>query len=44
MIYLDASSATLKSNDYAGNEAALGESIYGIGSTIDGRSTSLFRK
>jgi hypothetical protein len=39
-IYLDASTATFKTNAYAGNQAALGKSIYGIGSVINGSSTS----
>ncbi len=43
-IYLDASTATVNSNDYAGNEAALGKSIYGIGSIINGSSNSPFIK
>jgi predicted outer membrane repeat protein len=39
-IYLDASTATLDTNVYAGNHAALGKSIYGIGSIINGSSIS----
>ncbi|MCU1384652.1 MAG: exported protein of unknown function [Acidobacteria bacterium] len=39
-IYLDASSATLKANAYAGNHAAVGKSICGIDSVINGSSTS----
>ena len=43
-IYLDASTATIKANEYEENHAALGESIYGVGSIINGRSTSPFIK
>jgi hypothetical protein len=39
-IYLDASTATFNTNAYARNQAALGKSIYGLGSVINGSSTS----
>jgi hypothetical protein len=43
-VYLDASTATLNGNAYAGNRAALGKSIYGIDSIINGSSTSPYIK
>jgi hypothetical protein len=39
-IYLHASTATIRSNEYEGNRAALGNSIYGVGSIINVRTTS----
>jgi len=41
-IYLDASTATIKANEYEENHAALGDSIYGVGSLINGSSISPF--
>ena len=41
-IYLDASTATIKANEYEQNRAALGDSIYGVGSLINGSSISPF--
>ena len=35
---------TIKANEYEENHAALGQSIYGVGSTINGSSTSPFIK
>jgi len=43
-IYLAASTATIKANEYEENHAALGRSIYGVGSIINGRTTSPFMK
>jgi predicted outer membrane repeat protein len=43
-IYLDASTATLNANGYEGNTAALGKSIYGVASIINGSSSSPYMK
>jgi predicted outer membrane repeat protein len=43
-IYLDASTATFSANVYAENQAAEGNSIFGIGSIINGSSSSPFIK
>jgi len=43
-IYLDASTATIKANEYEENHAALGTSIYAVDSTVNGSSTSPFIK
>jgi predicted outer membrane repeat protein len=43
-ICLDASTATIKANEYEENHAALGRSIYAIGSIINGSSISPFIK
>jgi len=43
-IYLAASTATIKANEYEENHAALGRSKYGVGSIINGRTTSPFIK
>jgi hypothetical protein len=43
-IYLDASTATLRADVYAENQASQGKSIFGIGSIINGSSSSPFIK
>jgi len=43
-VYLGTATATLKGNAYAGNQAALGNAIYGIDSIINGSSTSPYIK
>jgi hypothetical protein len=39
-IYLDRSTATIRSNTYGGNHASLGSSFYGVDSIVNGDPTS----